>query len=282
MGDIKLFRITPSGVVELPGQSVALEKSMQARMEKNLDALLGVRFLASEYATSKSHSGRIDTLGIDENNLPVIIEYKRATNENVINQGLFYLDWLLEHRADFQLLVQKILGYEAADAIDWSGPRLLCIAGDFTKYDSYAVQQINRNIELIRYRFYGGELLLFELVNASIGQVIEDGETNGKPAKQGGKAYGYKGTQAMLDKAAPELHDLYANLETWLISLGDDVQLKKGKYYFAFRRFRNFVSVMVHPQTGTLLMYINIDPESVPTEDGFTRDIINPGNWTTS
>ena len=32
--------------------------------------------------------------GIDENCSPVIIEYKRALNENVINQGLFYLDWL--------------------------------------------------------------------------------------------------------------------------------------------------------------------------------------------
>lgn len=33
----------------------------------------------------------MDTLGIDENNCPVIIEYKRAVNENVVNQGLFTL-----------------------------------------------------------------------------------------------------------------------------------------------------------------------------------------------
>ena len=61
----------------------------------------------SEYSTGIKHGGRIDTLGIDENNCPVIIEYKRATNENVINQGLFYLDWLLDHKAEFQLMVQK-------------------------------------------------------------------------------------------------------------------------------------------------------------------------------
>jgi hypothetical protein len=49
--------------------------------------LLGVRFLASEFVTS--NGGRIDTLGLDENGCPVVIlEYKRASNENVINQGL--------------------------------------------------------------------------------------------------------------------------------------------------------------------------------------------------
>ena len=87
--------------------------------------------------------------------LPVIIEYKRATNENVINQGLYYLDWLMDHKAEFELLVLKRFGQKAADSIEWATPRLLCIAGDFTKYDGHAVQQINRNIELIRYSWFG-------------------------------------------------------------------------------------------------------------------------------
>ena len=81
---------------------------------------------------------------MDENGCPVIIEYKRATNENVINQGLFYLHWLMDHQADFQLLVQDHLGQEKAEMIDWSAPRLLCIAGGFSKYDEHAVQQMNR------------------------------------------------------------------------------------------------------------------------------------------
>lgn len=38
--------------------------------------------------------------------------------KNVINQGLFYLDWLLDHKADFKLLVIDKLGMEAADNID--------------------------------------------------------------------------------------------------------------------------------------------------------------------
>lgn len=59
--------------------------------------MLGVRPLGSDYSIGHKYGGRIDTLGIDENASPVIIEYKRATNENVINQGLFYLDWRCGH-----------------------------------------------------------------------------------------------------------------------------------------------------------------------------------------
>ena len=88
MSDIKVFQISPSNhATELIGRSVALEKSLQTLIEINLETLLGIRLLASEYSTGKKHGGRIDTLGIDENHRPVIIEYKRAVNENVINQG---------------------------------------------------------------------------------------------------------------------------------------------------------------------------------------------------
>jgi hypothetical protein len=49
----------------------------------NLEPLLGARFLAKEYPTT---DGRMDTLGIDENNAPVIIEYEWKENEEVLSQ----------------------------------------------------------------------------------------------------------------------------------------------------------------------------------------------------
>ena len=133
MSDTKLYRLTGGKAKELQGESIALEKSLQHLIEANLDELLGIRFLASEYDTGKAHGGRIDSLGLDEDNCPVVLEYKRTSNENVINQGLFYLDWLMDHKAEFKLLVLDKLGAAAADAIDWSAPRVVCIAADFTK-----------------------------------------------------------------------------------------------------------------------------------------------------
>ena len=117
MSDIKLFRISSDQVEEITGTTDTVEKSVQIFFEKNLETLLGVRFLASEFTTT--HGGRIDSLGLDENNCPVILEYKRASNENVINQGLFYLDWLMDHRKDFQWLVMERLGKQDAEAVDW-------------------------------------------------------------------------------------------------------------------------------------------------------------------
>ena len=67
----------------------------------------------------------MDSLGIDENGTLVIVEYKRSTNENVINQGLFYLNWLMGHRKDFEWLVLNRFGMDEAKKVDWSGPRLI-------------------------------------------------------------------------------------------------------------------------------------------------------------
>lgn len=167
MGDVKLFKLNNEIAYELYGESVAIEKSLQTVIENNSENLLGISFLASEYSTGKKHGGRIDTLSIDENYSPVILEYKRATNKNVINQGLFYLDWLMDHKAEFELLVMKKLNTNYVDKIDWQTPRLLCIAGGFTKYDAHAVQQINKNIELYRYKQFEENLFMLDLVSAS-------------------------------------------------------------------------------------------------------------------
>lgn len=110
MSDLKLFRITGGTLTEVTSSSVALERSLQKVIEDNMETLFGVRLVKSEYSTGLRHGGRMDSIGLDENGLPVIFEYKRAVNENVINQGLFYLDWLMDHQGDFTVLVQKTLG----------------------------------------------------------------------------------------------------------------------------------------------------------------------------
>jgi predicted transport protein len=276
MGDIRIFNITGDSVTELKGSSVAVEKSLQSFIEKNLEKLLSIRFLESEYSTGKTHGGRIDTLGIDENGCPVIIEYKRAMNENVINQGLFYLDWLLDHKAEFDLLVLEKLGDKARKEIDWSNPRLLCIAGDFTKYDNYAVQQINRNIELLRYRRFENQLLLFELVNATTAQI--DTAISKTQGKRGGRS---KTVSEYLEQCDNEMKDRYTALEAFIIALGDDVQKKVMLNYIAFKRIANFACVEVHPQARKIVVFVKVDPDSVRLEDNFTRDVRTIGHFGT-
>jgi len=274
MPDIKLFEINHQNVRELQSSSAKIEKSLQNKIEQNLDTYLGVRFLATEYSTGSNHGGRIDTLGIDENGSPVIIEYKRATNENVVNQGLFYLDWLLDHKAEFELLVLKNFNKEESDNIDWTNPRLLCIAGDFTKYDEHAVKQMNRNIELIRYRKFRDDLLLLELVN-----VTEANGSNNTSSHSSSSSK--KEVTDYIESANKELTDLYHALRDYLLNLGDDVQEKTLKHYIAYKRIKNFACVEIHPQSQKLYVYLKVNPDEVELKEGFTRDVRQIGHYGT-
>jgi predicted transport protein len=278
MSDIKIFRIGSNSVIELNGQSVALEKSLQTLIEQNLEVFLGIRFLGSEYSTGKTHGGRIDTLGIDENRRPVIIEYKRSINENVINQGLYYLDWLMDHKAEFVLQVIEKFGKSEADLVEWANPRLICIAGDFTKYDEHAVQQINRNIELIRYRKFDQDLLLFELVNATITQVSVEASKTNRAARS---KSAHKTIDENLEAANQELTDLFELLKAFLVALGDDVQIITNKYYYAFKRIKNFACVEIYPKIQKLIIYVKIDPTTIDLREGFTRDVRSIGHYGT-
>lgn len=281
MSDIKLFSINGQSAQELEAKTAVLEKDLQAHIERHMEVFLGVRFLATEYSTGKTHKGRIDSLGLDENGCPVIVEYKRHSNENVINQGLFYLDWLLDHQAEFRWLVMEKLGKDTADSIEWNGTRLICIASDFNKYDEHAVQQINRNIELMRYRYFGAELLLLELVNAqTAAQIIVSPDDTGRRVAT--SVSRDKTQTERLAEASPELIELFQTLCSYSEQLGDEVQRKELKLYTVFKRIRNFMSVVVMPGKNDpkLLVYLKL-PGETANEDGFTRNVTNIGHWGT-
>lgn len=277
MSDLKLFRIGAKDVSPLAGGALALERALQNIFENNLEALLGVRFLASEFQTE---GGRMDTLGIDENGTPVIIEYKRSSNENVINQGLFYLNWLVGHRKDFEWLVLNRFGMEEVRKVDWSGPRLICIAGDFTKYDEHAVKQMNRNIDLIRYRKFEGELLLLEQLTSASAVLPNSIASAVSLAKSGSKGKS-KSVSQQLDEAPPKVRELYDALDAYLTALGDDVAMKPTECYIGYRRIKNFACVEVRNQLERIIAFVKVNPDTVSLENGFTRDVRKIGHFGT-
>lgn len=276
MSDIKLFRIEGGTFGKLESSSARVERSLQTQFEANLDALLGVRFLKTEFTFP---GGRIDTLGIDENNCPVIIEYKRQQDDNVITQGLFYLDWLMNHRGDFEILVRDHLDENIEKHTEWSAPRLICIAANFSKYDVHAVNQIDRNIELVRYRRFGDDLLLLELLTAV--------STPSRPASAEGstvdtsKKREWKTVSESLADASDELKSLYSDVASFMEGLGDDVAQKTLLYYVAFRRMKNFACVEVKARDAKLLVTLKLNPDKEDLVKGFTRDVRKVGHFGT-
>jgi predicted transport protein len=273
MADIKLYNIKGGNAQINTPLDLKYEREIQALCEKNLDVFFSIRFLASEYSTGNKHKGRIDTLGIDENNCPVIIEYKLDSKENVINQGLFYLDWLMDHQADFELMCMKQKQLPAGQEVDWTNPRLLCIAKDFTRYDDYAIGQINRNIELIRYRLFDGDHIIFELAGA-VQKQSSNTTISGTPAK-------YRDMDDAINAASDDLLNLYQALEDYINSLGDDVQKKELKYYHAFSRIKNFVCVELRTKKKEIFLFLKISYNSIQSPTSNMRDVSNIGHYGT-
>ena len=164
MGEIQLFHVIYGGAHELAEHPFQKERGLQDLFETHLHSLTGIDFLASEHSTGQRHKRRIDTLGIDADGCPVVIEYKRHRDQNIINQGLDYLDWLEDHPAAFRELVRNKLGREREKAINFKGSWLLCVAGAFPRQDVVAAGNSRRRIGLLRYRRYDEAYITLEWV----------------------------------------------------------------------------------------------------------------------
>lgn len=266
MGGLKLFRTTNGGMTEVVSHLVDAEAEVQGLVEANMQELLGVRFLASEYSTGPVHGGRIDSLGLDENGAPTVVEFKRGTDPGVIHQGLFYLAWLMDHRAEFESLVRDRLGATAAHQVLWSAPRLICVAGGYTRYDVHAVREHQRSIDLVRYRFFGKDLLGLETV-ASVAGGTPAARRTRRHTDRRSAARGQAGALDALAEAVDEV----------LMGLGEGVSRVQRKQYRAYQRLRNFACVCP-PQKTKLLVYLKADPKDVDLVPGFTRDVTGLGH----
>lgn len=268
MSGLKLFRTdaTDGGMTEVMPRLAEVEADVQGLVEAHMETLLGVRFLAREYGTGPTHGGRIDSLGLDENGSPVIVEYKRGVDAGVIHQGLFYMAWLLDHRDEFERLVRARFGVTAASQILWRSPRLICIAGDFTRYDVHAVREHRRSIDLVRYRLFGSDLFGLETV-----AYVSAGVQVARRARRQAV------TQAAADVEDASMVDLARAVDEALLGLGDGVNRVERKQYRAYQRLRNF-ACLCPPQRRKVLVYLKVDPKDVDLVPGFTRDVAGLGH----
>jgi len=262
-----LYRIDGQKLIPHDRDAFKLERDVQRLLEANLETAFGVRFLATEFSTGEKQSGRIDSLGLDENGSPVIVEYKLSSSEHVINQALYYMDWLVDHRGDFELLVQKRLGDTVE--VDWTSPRVLCVAESFSRYDSYAVQQMSRSVQLVQYRLFEGPFLLLDIVAGAQ-------PSSAKPTKPAvGAVYN---VEQHIAKAASELREVAEELRQYILELGEDVTEAPVKFYVAYRVARNFCCLEVHRKH--VFLYLRLDP-SVGAGCSICRDVREIGHFGT-
>lgn len=179
----------------------------------------------------------------------------------------------MDHQADFELLTMRVLKKEVD--IDWTSPRLLCIARDFTRYDDYAIGQINRNIELIRYRYFQDDNIIFELAGTAQKQEQNNKSGSNNPGIK------YRGMEDAISASSQEILSLYQELEDFIFSLGDDVQKKELKHYHAYSRIKNFVCVEIKSKKNELALYLRLDFNQINNPSQLIRDVSKIGHFGT-
>jgi len=275
-----LYRINQEGVAyQIKSSSFPTERKLQKAFETNLETLLGIRFIGSEITTGDRQRGRIDTLGLDQDGYPTIVEYKKSRNENVINQGLFYLDWLVDHKGDFAIAAHEKLGTDTF--IDWSHPRLVLIAEKFSEYDKYAVNRIGANIELWVYRRYGDDLFYLEPLYVPIPrEPITPDESSTGDTGQIIEIPIYT-IDYHFQRRSDQVLELFDQLREKILKLSDEGEIteKANKMYIGYSHGKNFCEVRI--QTSGLKLWLDIPCDDLNDPYNLARDVSNIGHYGT-
>ena len=248
-------RITPIKQIDFK-----LERSLQNLVEKNLDVLFNLDFLASEFVLKNF---RYDSVAYDkDNNSFVIIEYKRGKNESLVDQGYAYLNTALDRKSDLVLLYNKInnQNMQVTD-FDWSALRVFFISPKFTTYQKTATGYQKMPFRLFEInKFKNNIILVNEINNEKIIDnpiVTSSNSPIGKVSKEI-KVYSEEDHCVGLSQS---LIDLYYSLRERILALGN-IDIKPTKLYIAFKvgntnitdieMFKSYLKVFINVKKGQL------------------------------
>lgn len=262
------------------------EKVLQAIIEGNLKTVFNCQFVATEFSTGAEHAGRIDTLALSEDGNPVVIEYKVVESSDLINQSLFYLSWLQDHRGDFVVATHKALGTKVE--IDWSAIRVICIAPGYKKYDLHAVKTMGANIELWQYRlFENGAFYLEEIFRrSSEGLTAIPGNSGKNPVMvaAGKKAAETRRTgtytvEQHLRGLDGNMSSLVGKIREFILGLDSSIEEAPKKFYVAYKLTQNFACI--EAQKKKIRIFLKLEPTDVGQMPKNARDVRTTGHFGT-
>ena len=280
-----LFTVHDDTLRSVEQTNFAKEKQLQRLVEDNLRPIFNCCFVASEFSTGANHAGRIDTLALSEDDNPVIIEYKKVESSELINQSLYYLHWIYDHKGDFEIACQAALGADVE--IDWSDVRVICIAPNYKKYDLHAALVMDANLELWTYRlFKNGSIYLEEILQKSYG-VAAASPSSASPAATGKNPVMVEAGKkaAMTRKTATytleehfdgkprEIRELAELVREFVLSLDPGIEENPKKRYIAYRISQNIVCMKV--QANSVVLFVKLDPKRYQPLPDFASDVSN-------
>ncbi|HIW06759.1 MAG TPA: hypothetical protein H9889_05475 [Candidatus Ignatzschineria merdigallinarum] len=254
-----IYKISASHLEAIKEQPFQLEKEMQQLFETHLSLLTGLTLVKSEFPLKQF---RFDTLAFDhEKQAFVVIEYKRDKNQSVVDQGVSYLNALLEYRDS--LIVEyneQNLGKTLKRSnVDWSQSRILFVANAFTDYQKNATNFKNLGIELIEFKRYKNDLLTVNYIERSRNApALPSIPTNGDNALLTNitKEIVVYDEETFYQRGSEKTIELYEQFKQAILNLDNELQLVYTKFYAAFKKDKtNIVDIKI--QKNALKLWIN-------------------------
>lgn len=280
-----IFEISENKLLPVEQGNFSLEKELQSLVEGNLEEVFNCRFVATEFSTGAQHAGRIDSLALSEEDNPVIIEYKKVESSELINQSLFYLHWIQDHKGDYEIAVQEALGNGVK--VDWSDVRVICIAPNYKKYDLHAVQVMGANIELWRYRLFTNNSLYLEEVlhsTKATTSVSQSSDKNPVMVEAGKKAAQVRTTatytlEEHFEGKSKKIQELMHEIREFVTGLDSAIEEVPKKFYIAYKSSKNIVCM--EAKSKNIKLFVKLKPSEVIEPPKSYRDVSNIGHYGT-
>ena len=276
---MQIFTTNQASLSPLNEVHFKLEKEIQNLFEKNLEVLTSLKLIRSEFIIKQF---RIDTLAFDpESKSFVIIEYKRSQNYSVVDQGVSYLNLMLDYRADFIMEYNEAYSESLKRTdIDWSQSRIIFVSPSFTDFQKQSTNFKDLGIELWEIKQFENDLLTIDQIKKSRSapsikqmQKGDDSEIS-KLAKE---IKVYSEEDHLLGKS-DETVELYETFRNAILNLGADIQIKPQKMVIGFTvKGKVFADVLV--LKTSLKLWINLKIGMLDDPKQLSRDVSNVGTW---
>lgn len=286
---MELYNLKKESLEEVNLIPFKLEKDIQSLVEKNTETIFQLEFIETEF---KVENYRIDTLCFDEeNNSFVIIEYKKGNSYSVVDQGMTYLQLMLNNKADFLLrLSQHKNQVMQLKDVDWSQSKIIFVAESFNKYQKDSVNFDNLPFDLWEIKRFSNNTVVFNQHKStskeSIGSLANEKQSKAfnsisKEVKVYTEQDHLSKTSDTIKKKWEELKELMIDLDgvelipkKVYISLVMENKVNKTAAYFNFQKNAiriDFSRGNVYQDGSTSKNYFILDdPKKIAREDSWT------------
>ena len=271
-----IYNTTANKLVQVKEKPFKLEREIQSIFESNLQNIMGLLFVKSEFTIKNK---RIDTLSYDkQTNAFIIIEYKRDKNYSVVDQGLTYLNLMLQNKAEFILTYNETLkDILHSKDVDWSQSRVAFVSPSFTDNQISASDFKDFGIELWEIKQFENNTISINTIKKSSGapsiKPLLENSDNLKEVKENIKVYT---EEDHYSNGSEYTIELYEKFKSSILNLKDGIEILPQKYYIAFKKGSNISDIEI--QKKSLKIFINAKIGTINDPKGLVKDVSNIGH----